>query len=87
MQLFPSRIRFIPDAEKAELRIHLEFSDRAKRKPIFFDVTFDDAMRLLHALQGFQAKYKIPIPPNLRPSGKPTLVVVPDNKEPSETSS
>jgi hypothetical protein len=72
----PSQVRFKRIGAENRLRILFEFPDPAKRKPISWEVTFDDAMRLLHALQGLQAKYKIPIPPNLRPSGKPNLTLV-----------
>jgi hypothetical protein len=77
----PSQVRFSRVIGKTELRIRFEFPATEKRKPIVWEVTFDDAMKLLHALQGIQAKYKIPIPPSLRPSGKPKLAVVKLNGE------
>ena len=69
-------IRIIPIPDKTELQFHLVFPSSAKREPIVFDVDFDDALRLMHALRHLQAQYKIPIPPNLRPFGKPKLAVV-----------
>jgi hypothetical protein len=72
----PNQVRFTRIAGESRLRIRFEFPDPAKHKPISWEVSFDDAMRLLHALQGLQATYKIPIPPSLRPSGKPKLAVV-----------
>ena len=74
-------IRLIPVPGKAELQFHLVFPSYAKREPIVFDATFDDAMRLMHALRYLQAKYRIPIPPNLRPFGKPKIALVRDDDD------
>jgi len=78
----PSQVRFTRIGAESRLRIRFEFPDHAKRKPISWEVTFDEAMRLLHGLKQVQAKYKIPIPPNLRPSGKPNLTLVKLDAEP-----
>jgi len=77
----PATVRFNRIGAENRLCIRFEFHDPAKRKPISWEVTFDEAMRLLNGLQTIQAKYKIPIPPNLRPSGKPKLVVVTNDGE------
>lgn len=79
MRIKPNRIRFSRIPHEDQLQIHLEFPDHAKRRPIVFDISFDDAMRLMFALRALQVKYKIPIPPTYRPSGKPKLWVVDDD--------
>jgi hypothetical protein len=77
----PTTVRINRIDGEDRLCIRFEFPDPAKRKPISWEVTFDEAMRLLNGLQKIQAKYKIPIPPSLRPSGKPKLVVVTNDDE------
>jgi hypothetical protein len=81
MKIEPSTIKIVRVRDKDRFEIHLESSEHAKHKSIFFEVTFSDAMRLLNALRGLQAKYKIPIPPSLRSSGKPTLSLVTDDDD------
>ena len=79
MRVNPSQLRLARVPGEDRLQIRLEFAAPEKRAPIVFEVTFDDAMRLLRGLQILQAKYKIPIPPNLRPRGKPVFAVVTDD--------
>jgi hypothetical protein len=81
MKIEPTTIKFVRVRGEDRFEIHLESSVLAKHKSIFFEVTFSDAMRLLNALRELQAKYKIPIPPNLRSSGKPTLSLVTDDDD------
>jgi hypothetical protein len=72
----PTTVRINRISGEDRLRIRFEFSSPEKRKPISWEITFDDGMHLLYGLKDLQAKHKIPIPPSLRPSGKPKLVVV-----------
>jgi hypothetical protein len=72
----PSKVRIIPFAPEDRFQILLEFPESEKCAPISFSVSLSDAMGLMSALQTLQAKYKIPIPPSLRPSGPPVLSVV-----------
>jgi hypothetical protein len=81
MKIEPNIIKFVRVRGADRFEIRLESSGHAKHKPIFFEVTFSDAMRLLNALRELQAKYKIPIPPSLRSSGKPTLSLVTDDDD------
>ena len=76
MKVYPNQIRIVRVPDEDQLEIRLEFSGHAKRTPISFEVSFSDVMYLMEAFRQTQAKYKIPIPPNLRPSGKPRLSVV-----------
>lgn len=48
---------------------------------IVFEMTDVGLMALLSALQGLQAKHRIPVPPSLRPKrGRPNLTVVTDDE-------
>ena len=79
MKVYPDKIRIVRVPGEDQFEIRLEFPETEKRKPISFDASFADTMKLMVSLQQLQAKHKIPIPPNLRPSGKPRLSVVTDD--------
>ena len=74
MKIYPSAIRFVRVPRQARLEIRLEFSDRERRTPISFDVSFEDAIRLLDALMQVRKIYNIPTPPNVRLVGRPMEV-------------
>jgi hypothetical protein len=70
----PSEIRIIPNKERTVFLFRLTFRERPP--PIEFMMDDAGAMLLLHGLKELQAKYKIPIPDQVRPRGKPKLRVV-----------
>jgi hypothetical protein len=74
-------IGIIPLPDQGQLRwtLHLH----GNNKTISFEMTYDDGMRIRQALSDLQVKHKIPIPSDLRPSGKPTLVLL--KKDDSES--
>jgi len=52
----------------------------ARSQPVEFRTTASGAMFLMKCLQELQARHKIPIPQELRPSGPPTLSIVTDDE-------
>jgi len=61
------RFRLLPDAHDS-------------RAAITFEITAAGLAVLLNALQGLQVKYRIPIPPTVRPArGRPDLRIVTDD--------
>lgn len=71
-------IRMTCSQDRKTVLFHVLFRDNA-RQPI--DLTFDagDVMALMVALQKFQIRHHISIPPNLRPQGTPVLSIVSDD--------
>jgi hypothetical protein len=65
-------IQSIKDKTKARFL----FSFRAERRPVEIVMSSRDAMRLMQALEAFQAKHKFPIPRRPWATGKPTLRLV-----------
>lgn len=61
------------------VRLRLECGAKEPRSLVEIEMPPGDAMGLLIGLQNFQAKHRIPIPPSLRPEGKPRLTVVSDD--------
>jgi hypothetical protein len=77
----PPRLKLFeikPNQEKSEFRFR--FSFLGSHPPIEIETSGRGAMLMMGGLRQLQARYKIPIPREVRPSGKPTLrVVVPDD--------
>jgi hypothetical protein len=74
----PTKLEIKPNAGKTEFRFLLTFPEAPQTVEFVLDDT--GTMYALHALQLLQARHKIPIPKDARPSGKPTLrVVTPDD--------
>jgi hypothetical protein len=66
-----------PSKEEENIfRFLLRFDGNRQRRDVEFDMDADGMMVLLNALQQMQALHQIPIPPTLRPRGKPSLKVV-----------
>ena len=70
----PNRLEIKPFNEGTEFRFLLSFP--SLQTPVEFETTARGAMGIMRALQSLQARHKIPIPDELRPSGPPTLTVV-----------
>ena len=70
----PTRIKISPSRDKKQFQFLLSFSGRSQR--VEFETTSDAAMLLMMALQRVQMIHKIPIPRQLRPTGKPKLSIV-----------
>ena len=79
MKIYPTQIRIDRVLGEDQLYVQLESDGPARYKSIVFEISFEEAMYLLNVLRQLQAKYKIPIPPSHRPSGKPRLTVVTDD--------
>ena len=75
-----SAISILPIGEDGgRFRIRLIPSSDDNGEPIVFEMPAVGIATLLTTLQGLQAKYRIPIPPSLRPKkGVPNLTVVKD---------
>lgn len=74
----PKKIKITPRTEETLFQFHLDFPE-SSQQPVEFSLSGADAMALMVGLQKLQARHRIPIPPNLRPQGKPVLsVVLPD---------
>jgi hypothetical protein len=79
----PKAVKFIaPKKGKTQYGVSLEFRETERRSFVEFEMEPGHLMALMRGLQKLQAERKIPIPPNLRPKGKPALRVVTD-AEPS----
>ena len=72
----PNSIEIKPNEDKTRFRFLLRGCSGHARQPVEFDVNAESLMALMRGLQRLQEFHKIPIPPNLRPRGKPHLVVV-----------
>jgi len=71
-----TKILLEPKDKNSTLRFHLTFrSSSSQTRKIQFDLSSDDAMAFLHALQTLQRKHgwRIPFGP---PRGKPHLTIV-----------
>ncbi len=71
-----SKILLEPREKNSILRFHLTFrSSSSQTRKIQFDLSSDDAMAFLHALQTLQRRHgwRVPFGP---PRGKPNLTIV-----------
>ena len=77
---YPTSMGIYPSEDKKLFRFRLEFREPPQQQPVEFEIDADGAMAIMKALQGLQARYKIPIPASLRPKGdRPNLrIVTPD---------
>jgi hypothetical protein len=73
------RIRVVPTEDRTEFRLILESSENGTSISTEVQLSSDGLMALMLAIQKLQEIHKIPIPPSLRPSGKPRLVVIDDS--------
>ena len=69
-----SKLKIKPDEESRLLQFRPNLHDQTQ--PVEFETSFEEAMAIMGALQHLQAKYRIPIPASLRPSGPPNLSIV-----------
>ncbi len=65
-----------PDQSQKFLTIRLDVLDGGTTESIDARIQLGLAMGLMSGLQDIQTKYRIPIPSNLRPHGRPSLTVV-----------
>jgi len=70
----PSNIEVRVNQEKTEFRFRLSFP--VEPRLVEFQLSPARAMMISHGLKMLQAHHKIPIPQQLRPSGKPRLRIV-----------
>ncbi len=92
MALFPrvfhglSNLQLETRDENTTLRFRLTFQSSSRSKPsshvetVQFDVSVDDAMSILNALQTLQAKHGWHLP-SYRRKGRPTLTIVPSGDD------
>lgn len=76
-----SKLTITPRQGGLQFRVRLQPPESDKRSAIAFDLNPTELMTLMAAFQQLQARYRIPIPSNLRPKGPPTLSVVTDEGE------
>jgi hypothetical protein len=62
--------------DKSRIEYHFLFRGNGRRESVEFSTSPEVAVALMLHLQKLQALYKIPIPANLRPGGRPNLRVV-----------
>ena len=70
-------IKPVPESKRFEFRLQF----RGQPQQVVFDVPFHGGMHMLRVLQRFQAQYKLPIPLQRAPKGKPDLHIVRDDDD------
>lgn len=72
-------LSLLDGGKQVRLYFHFDENNTEVPHPIAMQLDSGDLMALMVALQRFQANHKIPIPPNLRPQGRPFLSIVSDS--------
>jgi hypothetical protein len=74
----PTAIKITMSEDRTTVQFLVQFHASTQQHEVRIDLLPDETMTILAALQQLQARYQIPIPANLRPSGPPSLSVVTD---------
>lgn len=75
------QIHIDPNQARTEFRLRLHFVEGAEPDEMVLTLAPHELMALMVGLQQLQQRHGIPIPSNLRPHGKPNLVVVQEDDD------